>query len=102
MSLVLEKRGIVTYSCRSDSFCGERAADDLLRLLDDGGEMFIALQALGVEFLDIFRPGRTRGKPTALGDNLQAADRSVVAGSARQFADDGLAGQTRLLYGLTR
>ena len=47
MSLVLEKRGIVTYSCRSDSFCGERAADDLLRLLDDGGEMFIALQALG-------------------------------------------------------
>jgi hypothetical protein len=65
MSLVLEKRGIVTYSCRSDSFCGERAADDLLRLLDDGGEMFIALQALGVEFVDVFRPGRTRGKPTA-------------------------------------
>lgn len=60
MSLVLEKRGIVTYSCRSDSFCGERAADDLLRLLDDGGEMFIALQALGVEFVDVFAANQRR------------------------------------------
>ena len=30
-------------------------ADDLLRLLDYGGKVLSALQALGVEFIDLFR-----------------------------------------------
>jgi hypothetical protein len=81
----------VTYSCRSDSFCGERAADALLRLLDDGGEMLIALQALGVEFVDIFRPGRTRGKPTACRDDFQSADRCIISQRTCEFCRDRFA-----------
>jgi hypothetical protein len=37
------------------SLPAERAADDRLRLLDDGGEMVGAFQALGIKFVDVLR-----------------------------------------------
>ena len=50
--------------------------------------MFIALQALGVEFVDVFRPGRTRGKPTACRDDFQSADRRIISRRTCEFCRD--------------
>jgi hypothetical protein len=47
------------------SLPAERAADDLLRLLDDGGEMVGAFQALGIKFVDVLRARGARGEPAA-------------------------------------
>ena len=54
-------------------------------------EMFIALQALGVEFVDVFRPGRTRGKPTACRDDFQSADRRIISRRTCEFCRDRFA-----------
>ena len=41
--------------------------------------MLGALEALGVDLVNIFRPRRPGGEPTVLGDHLQTANRSMVA-----------------------
>ena len=47
------------------SLPADRAADDLLRLLDDGGEMVGAFQALGIKLVDVLRTRGARGEPAA-------------------------------------
>ena len=78
---------------RSGSLSAKRATDDLLRLLNDGGEMLGVFQALGVEFVDVLRARRTCGKPAAGRDNLQAPDRGVISGSACEFRCDRFASE---------
>ena len=41
--------------------------------------MIRALEALRVNFIDILRPGRAGGEPTAPGGHFQPADGSAVA-----------------------
>ena len=71
----------------------QKATDDLLRLLNDGGEMLSVFQALGEEFVDVLRARRTCGKPAAGRDNLQAPDRGVISGSACEFRCDRFASE---------
>ena len=47
------------------SLPAERAADDLLRLLDNGGEMVGAFQALGIKLVDVLRARGARSEPAA-------------------------------------
>ena len=47
---------------RDRSLSAKRVTDDLLRLLNDGGEMLSAFQALGVEFVDALCARRTCGE----------------------------------------
>ena len=58
-------------------------ADDALGLLHDGLEVGGSLEALGIDFVDVFGAGGPGGEPAVGGDHLQAADGSVVARSAR-------------------
>ena len=55
--------------------------------------MLSILEAFGLEFVDIFRARRACSKPAARRDDLQTADRGVVAGSAGKFRGDRLTGQ---------
>src|SRR4029077_2475964 len=73
-----------------------------LSLAQNRVQMPLILETLRVDLVNVLRAGRSRGKPAATGDNLQATDRSVVAGSTCQLGDDGLAGQARLLDGVRR
>ena len=79
--------------------CGVRAriGDDLLSLGDDGVEVRRVLEALGVDLVDVLRARRPGGEPAARGDDLQPADRRVVAGRRGQLRQDRLAGQARRL-----
>jgi hypothetical protein len=43
----------------------DRTANDLLRLLDDGGKMVGALKAFGVELIDLFRARGASSEPAA-------------------------------------
>ncbi len=67
--------GTCNYQLEGSSGLAQRVVDDLLSLGDDGVEMRFVLEALGVDFVDVFRAGRPSGKPAALGHDLQAADR---------------------------
>src|SRR5579859_1233463 len=75
---------------------------NLLSLAHDRIQMPLVLETFCVDLVNVLGAGRSRGKPAAIGDNLQATDRSVVAGSTRQLGDNRLAGQTRLLDGVGR
>jgi hypothetical protein len=63
---------------RTDQFCAgksgspsaKRATDDLLSLLNDGGEMLGAFQALGVEFVDVSPSGWFAARPSGAENNL--------------------------------
>ena len=54
-----------------------------LGLVEDPLEALLAVEALRVDLVDVLGPGRPRGEPAVLGDDLQAADRRAVAGRAR-------------------
>ena len=47
------------------SLPAERAADDFLRLLDNGGEMVRAFKAFGIKFVDVLRARGARSEPVA-------------------------------------
>jgi hypothetical protein len=55
-------------------FLSKRTKYDLLGLTYDYGEVFGALEALRVEFIDVLCPGGAGGKPAARRNDLQAAD----------------------------
>jgi hypothetical protein len=48
----------------------ERAANDILRLLHNRGEVIGALETLGIELINILRPGWAGGKPAVDRDDL--------------------------------
>src|SRR5260370_42250206 len=57
--------------------------------------MAVAAKTLGVDLVDVLGAGRTGGKPSALRDDLDAADRRIVARGLREHALDRLAGHFR-------
>src|SRR4051795_2741017 len=73
----------------------ERGRDDVACLLLDPRQVLRALEALGVDLVDVLRAGRARGEPAALGDDLEAADRRAVAGRLREPLRDRVARQLR-------
>src|SRR5713101_5314432 len=77
-------------------------AHDLLRLAHDGVEVSLVLEAFRVDLVNVLRAGRPRREPAAASDDLQTADRRVVARGAGQPGRDGFAGELRLLDGLGR
>ena len=52
----------------------------------EGSQVILAAETLGIDLVDVFGAGRARGKPAVLGDDLDAADRRIVAGRAREHA----------------
>src|SRR5271155_170785 len=65
-------------------------------------QMRLALEALGVDFINVFRSGRAGRKPAASCHNFQAANRSAISWSPAQLSSDWLAGQIRFLHGVWR
>src|SRR5260221_2499854 len=61
-----------------------------------------ALEALRVDLVEVLGAGGTGREPAASRDHLQASDRRVVAGSARELGRDGLARERRVLDRLRR
>ncbi len=57
--------------------------------------MLLSLEALGVDLVDVLRAGGSGCKPAVLGDDLDTADGSVVAGRAGQNGRDRLARELR-------
>ncbi len=55
--------------------------------------MCLAVEALGVDFVDVFGAGGAGGEPAVFRRNLEAADRGVVAGRFREDRCDGFAGE---------
>src|SRR5271165_2891620 len=76
-----------------DSVPAERTKNDLLSLTHDGGEVFGTFKTFRVELIDVLRPGRAGGEPTAHRDDLQAADRCIVARCACKLRRDCFAGE---------
>src|SRR5688572_17334668 len=72
---------------------GERAGNDLLRLGHDCVQMLGVFEAFGVDLVDVLRAAGAGGEPAVWGDDLEPADRRVVAGGARELRDDRLAGE---------
>ena len=54
--------------------------------------MIFALEAFGVDFVDVFGAGGSGGEPSIFGGDFEAADGSVVAGGFGEDSGDGLAG----------
>ena len=78
--------------------CGlERRRHNHLRFGLDFLKMLLPLEALGIELVDVFRPGRSGCEPSVLGDDLESADRRLVGRRVREFGSDWL---TRKLLGL--
>src|ERR1700677_966302 len=73
----------------------QRSVDDGLRVAQDLGQMPGIAEALGVNLVDILGARRSCGEPTALRAYLDAADRRIVPGRARQHFLDALSGELR-------
>src|SRR5207244_353574 len=71
----------------------QRPPHDRLRLKNDGGQVFLALEALGVELVDVLGARRAGGKPAVGRRHLQPADGCPIAWRRGQFGRDRLAGQ---------
>src|SRR5581483_7912722 len=61
--------------------------DDGLGFLQDAAQMLRSPEALGIDLVNVFRPGRTRREPSALGYDLQPVDGSAVT---RRVSEDCL------------
>ena len=82
----ISTRKLNGYVSSKSSVPAQRLADDLLRLADDGVEVGLVLEALGVDLVDVLgarRPGR---EPAAGRHHLQPADRRAVPGARVSFA----------------
>src|SRR6516162_11291691 len=93
-------RGSWARATRVRSGClrtGQGVVHDSPRFGDNAVQMGLVLEALGVDFVDVFGAGRTGRKPATCRHNFQTPDRSVVARSAGQLGGDRLPGQLRLL-----
>src|SRR3954462_11258972 len=71
----------------------QRLRHELLGLGDDPLEGLVALEALGVDLVDVLGARWARGEPRALGHDLDPADRRAVAGRLGQDLADRLAGE---------
>src|SRR5690348_16660136 len=78
----------------------QRIADDPLRLFDDGREVALAAEALGVNLVQALGSRRTGREPAARGDDLEAPDGGPIARRPRQLARDRLAGECGGAHGL--
>src|SRR3954468_22470332 len=67
--------------------------NDFLGFVLDSLQVLFAEETFGVDFVDLFSAGRARGEPAIRGHNLDAADRSAVAGRGGEDMLDGLAGE---------
>src|SRR2546422_11192782 len=68
---------------------------DRLRVAHDGVEVSLVLEAFRVDLVDVLRAGRPRREPAAASDDLQTADRRIVARGRRPRGRDGSAGPLR-------
>jgi hypothetical protein len=84
---------IMRKSGDCDSVPAGRTKNDLLSLTHVGGEVFRTFKTFRVELIDVLRPGRAGGEPTARRDDLQAADRCIVARCACKLRRDRFAGE---------
>src|SRR3981081_600018 len=69
-----------------DRSARQRRVDDGLRLTQEGPQMVLAAETLGVDLVDIFGTGWARGKPSTVRHDLDPADRRTVAGGFREHA----------------
>src|SRR5271170_4630140 len=69
----------------------EDSRDQFLRLGLNAMQVIGAAKALRINLVNLFGARRTRREPSALRDDLDAADRRVVSGRNRQRLDDFLA-----------
>src|SRR5665213_1152975 len=67
--------------------CCKCMVDDSLRLVQDSAQMIRSPKTLGINLVNVFRPGGARRKPSAFGDYLQPTDWRAVA---RRVSEDGL------------
>src|SRR3989304_10566408 len=71
----------------------ESGVDASLRLLDDAVQMLLSAKALRIDLVDVLSARWTRSEPSALGDHLHPADRSVVTRGAAKDALNPFTGQ---------
>src|SRR5450432_3126862 len=83
----------VRVNLLSGSNASQRCAHDFPGLIEDGIEMRGALEALGVDLVDVLRAGWPRGKPAIFCDDLEAANDGVVGRRARKLVQDRLSGK---------
>ena len=73
---------------------GEGVIHNLLRFRHDRVQVGLVLKALRVDLIDILGSRGPRREPATGRDNLQAANRFVIAGRARKLRDDRLSRQS--------
>src|ERR1700687_378649 len=71
----------------------ERLVDGALGFVLYLPQMGLAAKTLGIDLVDVFGAGRPRGKPSAIGNDLDPAERLTVAGRGRERRANRLAGQ---------
>src|SRR6266446_9428099 len=71
----------------------ECIVDGCLRFALDLPQVSLAAETLRIDLVDIFGARRPRGKPSALGDDLDAAERLTVSRCGGERRSDRLAGQ---------
>ncbi len=71
--------------------------DDCFRLLKDMLQVIRSPEAFRIDLVDIFSAGRARCEPAIFGDYLNAADRRVISGRAREDSPDFLTCQVRAI-----
>src|SRR5664279_4262723 len=64
--------------------------------------MLLALKALRINLVNILRAGWTRSKPSIFCNHFQAANGSIIAGCAAEYAYYLFAGQVLAFYPLRR
>ena len=76
--------GLQVVECRGrDRSRAQGVGDDTLGLGDDGIQVGLVAEALGVDLVDILGAGGTRGEPAGFGNDLEAADRRRRCAGAR-------------------
>src|ERR1700759_747504 len=71
---------------------GDRLVHQGLRFFEQALQMRVAVEALGVDLVDLLGARRPRRNPAALRTDADAADGRAVAGRLRDDLGDGLAG----------
>src|ERR1700687_5488540 len=71
----------------------ERLVDGALGFVLYLPQMGLAAKTLRIDLVDLFGAGRARRKPSAIGNDLDPAERLAVSGSRRQCRAHRLAGQ---------
>ena len=71
----------------------EHARDGILGLMLDLPKVFFAAETLGIDFVDILRTGRPRGKPTVLDNQFNSTERKAIRRNSRNLRAYELAGK---------